>query len=494
VRVSVVVPFHNELRALPTVIERLLAVDFAALGVESELVFVDDGSTDGGCGLLDPAPRADVQLVVHDRNRGKEAAVRTGLAAATGEVVCIQEANLCYDPADLPRLLQPILDGEFDVVYGARFKGKAAGPSYTHRVADRLLNLVVNVLFNRYLSDVGTGHKAFTRRALEGLYGTANGFTVEVELTAHFLRRGLVIYEVPISYRAGAAGNSRRLHGLDGLRAIGAALRHRVRVVPGVAGPSSRRAPDAPGALDVVAEGRIGTIHTLGLEDLSEAARYRRFLLELIEPHLGDSVLEVAAGLGDFAVQLTGRKRLVVTDSDPSCLWSLSTRLGGRPEVEVRALDILGEIEVDPQVESVVAINLLEHLDDDVRAVKAMASTVIPGGNVVLFVPGYPSLYGQFDREVGHVRRYTPQTLRQVVEAAGLQVAVLRPVNLLGGLAWWAAVRMGGRSRPTPTLVKLYDRLIVPLVRVSERRFNPPFGQSVFCVARVPAEAGGGAW
>ena len=139
-RLSVVVPFRNELRALPTVIQRLLAVDFAALGVETELIFVDDGSTDAGRYLIDPPPRDDIQLVVHERNQGKGAAVRTGLEAATSDMLCIQDADLEYDPADLPALIQPILDGEFGVVYGSRFKGSAAGLSYTHRVANRLLN------------------------------------------------------------------------------------------------------------------------------------------------------------------------------------------------------------------------------------------------------------------------------------------------------------------------------------------------------------------
>jgi SAM-dependent methyltransferase len=489
VRLSVVVPFHNELRALPTVIQRLLAVDFAALGVETELIFVDDGSTDAGRYLIDPPPRDDIQLIVHERNQGKGAAVRTGLEAATGDILCIQDADLEYDPADLPALIQPILDGEFEVVYGSRFKGSAAGLSYTRGVASRLLNLTVNVLFNRYLSDVYTGYKVFTRRALDGLTLTAKTFTVEMELTAQFLRKGLVIYEVPISYRARTYSQGKQLHFSDGLRAAGAALRYRYRFrsAPKTVGPLSPRAPDAPGALDA-AEGSLGTIHTLGLEDLSEAIRYRRYLFDLIEPYLGDSVLEVGAGLGDFAAQLTGRKRLVVSDSDPFCLWSLRARLGSRPEVEVRALDLLGEVRVDPPVDSVVAINLLEHLEEDVRALKAMGSTVVAGGNVALLVPGYPSLYGEFDRAVGHLRRYTPEALRQAVKAAGLQVAVLKPVNLLGGLAWWAAVRMGGRARPTPTLVKLYDRVIVPLVRASERRFDPPFGQSVICVARVPEQ------
>jgi SAM-dependent methyltransferase len=229
------------------------------------------------------------------------------------------------------------------------------------------------------------------------------------------------------------------------------------------------------------------TVHSLGLEELSQAVRYRRYLFGLVEPYLGDSVLEVGAGIGDFAAQLTGRRRLVVTDSDPYCVLELRRRLGGRPGVEVRALDLRDGAAVDPPVDSVVAINLLEHLADDVEALRSMAAMAVPGGNVVLIVPGYPALYGEFDRAVGHLRRYTPATLRRAVEAAGLEVAVLRPVNLLGGLAWWVAVRRGGRARPTPWLVKLYDRLVVPLVRLSERRFQPPFGQSVICVARVPA-------
>jgi SAM-dependent methyltransferase len=230
------------------------------------------------------------------------------------------------------------------------------------------------------------------------------------------------------------------------------------------------------------------TVHSLGLEELSQAARYRRYLLELVEPHLGDSVLEVGAGMGDFAAQLTGRRRVVVTDSDPFCLSSLRQRFGDRPEVEVRTLELPGEVAIDPPVDSVVAINLLEHLDDDVAALRSMRSAAVPGGSVVLVVPGYPALYGEYDRAVGHLRRYTPRTLRQAAEAAGLRVAVLKPVNLLGGLAWWVAVRMGGRARPTPMLVRLYDRLVVPMVRLTERRFAPPFGQSVICVARVPAD------
>jgi glycosyltransferase involved in cell wall biosynthesis/SAM-dependent methyltransferase len=483
-KLSVVVPFYNELRTLPTVIDRLLKVDFGALGLETELIFVDDGSTDAGRSLLDPLPREDVRLIVHPTNRGKGAAVKTGLEAATGDILCIQDADLEYDPRDLPTLIEPILDGDYEVVYGSRFRGSAAGLYYTHRVANRLLNLMVNVAFNRYLSDVYTGYKVFTRRAFRGLGLSARSFTVEMELTAHFLRKGLVIFEVPISYRARTYAEGKKIHFKDGFLAAGAVLRYRLRRPPERTGPAAHGAPDQPGAMRAVEGG--ATIHTLGLEDLASAHRYRRYLHGLLAPYLGPSVLEVGAGLGDFSTQLLDRDRLVVNDNDPICVRALDERFGERPGVEVLPADVL-KLKVEPPVDSVVALNVLERLDDDVAGLRAMAGAALPGGRVLLVVPAYPRLAGAYDEALGHLRRYTPGSLRAIVEAAGLVPEVVRAINPVGGIAWWAAVKVARQGRPTPTLVGLYDRLVVPASRTLERRLRPRFGQSILCVARVPA-------
>jgi hypothetical protein len=131
-------------------------------------------------------------------------------------------------------------------------------------------------------------------------------------------------------------------------------------------------------------------------------------------------------------------------------------------------------------------INVLEHIADDVEALKSVAAVCAPRGRIVIWVPGYMQLYGEFDKKVGHVTRYTPATLRRTVLAAGLEIEVLRPMNFLGGIAWWLAVRKGGAQYPNPRLVKIYDRTVVPVTRVLERFIRPPFGQTVFCVARVP--------
>ena len=226
-----------------------------------------------------------------------------------------------------------------------------------------------------------------------------------------------------------------------------------------------------------------------GLEDTSGAdqRRYRADQLELIAPHCGESVLEVGAGLGEFAAQFSGLARHVVTDVDPDAVSALATRFADRPEVEARRLDLAaGPAEMGDPVSAVVAINVLEHIEDDRAALRSLAGLVQPGGRLVIWVPGYQQLYGEFDRAVGHVRRYTPDTLRSAFVGAGLSPVDVRPVNLLGGIAWWATVRRGGVRAPDPRLVRIYDRFVVPTTRFLERRVRPPFGQSVLGIASVP--------
>lgn len=215
--------------------------------------------------------------------------------------------------------------------------------------------------------------------------------------------------------------------------------------------------------------------------------RYRRYQFDLIAPHCGRSILEVGAGVGEFSTQFTDRERLVLTDVDPLAVAAMDKRFADRPEIEARQLDLDGPLEVsgDP-VDSVVAINVLEHIEDDVAALESLARLVNPGGTIVLWVPAYPALYGDFDRKVGHVRRYTPATMRRAVEGAGLDVRVCRPVNFVGGLAWYLAVRLGNAGSPKPGVVAVYDRVVVPVTRVLDG-LRPPFGQTVLAVAGVPS-------
>jgi SAM-dependent methyltransferase len=228
-----------------------------------------------------------------------------------------------------------------------------------------------------------------------------------------------------------------------------------------------------------------------GLEDDAgtNQRRYKAFQLELMRPYFGSSLLEVGAGLGEFAAQVTGLERHVVTDVDAGAVASMAARFADRPAVEARVLDLAGDLgaQVGDPVETVLAINVLEHIEDDAEALRRMAALSAPGGRVVIWVPGYQQLYGEFDRAVGHVRRYTPAILRDAFERADLRPVEVKPVNLLGGIAWWLTVRRGGVGGQKPRLVRIYDRFVVPTTRFVERRVTPPFGQSVLGVASVPA-------
>lgn len=218
------------------------------------------------------------------------------------------------------------------------------------------------------------------------------------------------------------------------------------------------------------------------------APRYRQWEYDLVAPYLGRSVLEVGSGMGYFSEKLaaSGRDRLVLSDADEECVARLRETYAERPDVEVVEVRLPGHVDIGEPVESVVAMNVVEHIEDDVQALRALAAVLTPGGRLVLWVPAYMQLYGDFDRKVGHVRRYTPATMRAAVERAGLRLLDVRPVNFLGGLAWWLAVRRGGAGRPDPRLVWLYDNVVIPAGRTIEKAVRPPFGQSVLCVADVP--------
>ena len=221
----------------------------------------------------------------------------------------------------------------------------------------------------------------------------------------------------------------------------------------------------------------------------ADKPRYRRYQYDLIAPHCGRSVLEVGAGLGEFAALFSGRDRLVATDVDPDAVAVMKRRFADRAEVETCQFDLGAGARLDRPVESAVAINVLEHFEDDAGVLSLLSGSVVPGGTIVLWVPGYQSLYGDFDRRVGHFRRYTPATLRDAARRAGLTTELCRPVNLLGGLAWWAAVRMGRAGSPKSAAVGFYDRVLVPATRVLDRALPIPFGQTILAVIRTPAAA-----
>lgn len=222
------------------------------------------------------------------------------------------------------------------------------------------------------------------------------------------------------------------------------------------------------------------------LEGLGSARNYRAWLVDLTAPWLGDDALEVGSGLGDYAVEWAQRGiGVTVSEADAGRLAHLRRRFAGHDRVRVRELAV--PVTETGSYSAVVAVNVLEHIADDVAALRAFAGLVRPGGHVVVFVPAFMALYSRFDREIGHERRYRRAGLSQALVAAGLQVHRLHYVNAVGFGAWLLRMRLlKGRPADGPAL-RAYDRL-VPLLRRVEARRPPPFGQSLLAVAcRPPA-------
>ncbi|HLI72511.1 MAG TPA: glycosyltransferase family 2 protein [Acidimicrobiales bacterium] len=222
---SVIVPVYNERNTVAEILRRIRAVE---LPLQLEVIVVDDGSTDGTDKVLAALEDSTVRVVTHPDNTGKSAAVRTGIGTARGELVLIQDADLEYDPDDWPRLLDPVLKGKADVVYGSRFTGEHRPMRPSQWLGNRLLTLTTNVLYRSTLSDMETCYKLFDRRVLEGVTIESDRFDFEPEITAKVLRRGYRIYEVPVSYTGRDASEGTKFHWRDGVRALTTLVRYRL--------------------------------------------------------------------------------------------------------------------------------------------------------------------------------------------------------------------------------------------------------------------------
>jgi glycosyltransferase involved in cell wall biosynthesis len=222
--VSIVVPAYNEAATIEELLRRLGTVPFRA-----EIIVVDDGSSDGTGDLA--AAVEGVQVIRRARNAGKGAAVRDGIAATTGAIVVIQDADLEYDPKDLPKLVEPLIEGHADAVYGTRLRGGEPQRAHLfwHYAGNRFLSLVTNVLFNTTISDMEVGYKAFRGDLIRGLRLVSDDFRFEPEVTAKILKvPGIRLYEVPISYYGRTVDEGKKITWRDGIRALGALVRFRL--------------------------------------------------------------------------------------------------------------------------------------------------------------------------------------------------------------------------------------------------------------------------
>ncbi len=467
---SILIPVYNERAYLPACLDRVLAAPLPG-GLARELVLVNDASTDGSERVLaDYAQRYPEQVRVFHQphNQGKGAAIARAIKEMSGQYAIIQDADLEYDPSDYPLLLEPLLERKADVVYGSRFaaREKRRIANYYHVLGNRFLTQLSNMFTGLDLTDMETCYKAFRADLLRTIPIRAQRFDLEPELTAKIAKRGFAIYEVPISYSERSYSEGKKIGWKDGVSALSTILRYRV--------------------IDDCFQQRYE--HQV-LRNLSHTRRFNRWMVQTISPWLGQRLVEVGAGIGNLSWQLPKRESLLLTDIDPEYLSLLRRTYEGNEVVRVERLDIAQDQDVERIGEAccdtVVCINVLEFIEDDLAALRRMFRLLEPGGRLVLLVPQHERLFGSYDRALGHLRRYHRESLRQLLTQAGFQVEELQDFNALSIPGWWVNSGLLGRTGFDRWQVHLYD-LMVPLARSLEARVPAP-GLSLIAVGSKPA-------
>ena len=453
---SVIVPAYNEQFLVEASLARLEVLGESSLLKHIKVIVVDDGSSDATNEAVERFratrearrdPKFSWLFLRHQKNAGKGAAIRTALGHADTDLVVVHDADLEYHPADLLKMVEVFLYEDADAVFGSRFLagGYRRALFFRHALGNKFLTFLCNLFSDLNLTDMETCYKMVRANLLKSVPLESTTFDVEPELAIKLAKRGARVFEVPISYSGRTYAEGKKIGWWDGVRALWAILHYAV-------------------------SDRIFTEDQSGgeiLERLSRAPRFTKWMADVVQPYVGQRVLEIGAGTGNMSVHLMPRTSYWATDINPLYLDYLSTLRATRPYMRVAHIDAMdGNTFPREQVfDTVVSLNVVEHVEDDLQTLRNIWTVLKPGGRAIILVPQGPGLYGSLDEVLGHHRRYTQQQLVSVAEQADFRVERVLKFTRPGVPAWWLNGRVLRRRTFGLGQMRLLN-LLTPLFRM----------------------------
>ncbi|MBC8104354.1 MAG: glycosyltransferase [Cytophagales bacterium] len=450
--ITVLVPVYNERHLVASSIQRILQLESDLIS-RLEVIAVDDCSTDGSWELLEKLAETNKLLTVvrHERNQGKGAALRTALEFATGDVCVVHDADLEYNPGDIPSLLRPFIEEGADAVFGSRYMAAPYRRVLMHRhtLINKAITGVVNWVTDLDLSDVETCYKAVNTALLKSLPLRSNDFRFEVEITLKLAKRRARIFEVPIRYLPRSFGEGKKIRARDGILALLAAIKFSF-------------------VDDIYQRDAYGS-HILN--SLQMARRFNKWMGDTLRPHIGNRVLEIGAGIGTLTSQFIPRDLYVASDINPTYLHYLRSYAIGKPYLKVLTVDAGHNKDFDElegQFDTAIMVNVLEHVPDEQAALKNLHRSLASGGKVVILVPQHPWLYGSLDSVLEHRERYTSTGLEASLEKAGFRVEQVFDFNRTSVPSWYLNGKMLHRTGFSVVQLKILE-LLMPAIRRLDR-------------------------